>query len=122
MFRRHQRLAADEESHGVGVQRQAMRPRLGESLGHVGNLEKAVMEAQGIKALAEFLDLDALRGRHERRIVHHHLSRDDALVQDLVVLQIVQQRTGNHIAARAQEHGGARDAPGVFVGAVQEQL
>ena len=79
------------------------------------------MNAHGEESLAEFLDLDALFGRHERHVVHLDMDHDDALVKDLVVLEVMQQRARNRINARGQEHRGARHAHGCLLGAFQEQ-
>ena len=122
MLGRHQRFVADEEGRGLDVERQAEGPRLFQAARHVGRLEEAVMDVHREEALAELLDFDALVGRHERRVLDGHMHQQHALVQHLVVLEIVQQRAGNRIAARGQEHGGAGHAHRRLLGAFQEQV
>ena len=51
MFSRHQGLAADEESGGVHVQRQAEAPRFLQRLRHVRRFKEAMMHLDGVEAL-----------------------------------------------------------------------
>ena len=51
-----------------------------------------------------------------------NMAEHDALVQHLVVLEVVQQRAGNGVGARGEEYGRAGDAQRRLVGALEKQI
>jgi hypothetical protein len=59
---------------------------------------------------AEMLDPDALRFADARHVLRHYPERHDALVQHLVVLEIVQQGARHDVEVVGQEHRRAGDA------------
>jgi hypothetical protein len=78
------------------------------------------MDPDRIKTLAELFHFQPpLRG-DQRRVIHRHIHDHDTFMQNLIVLEIVQQRAGNDIGARRQEHPQARHADGALVGPLQE--
>ena len=110
MFGGNQRLAADEEGRGFRIDGQTEGARFGQGARHIGHFKEAVMDMHRIEPLAELFDRKALFGRHKGGVVGDDLGNDDALVQHLVMLEIVQQRAGNCIGPRRQEHGRPRNA------------
>src|SRR6185312_14708922 len=89
---------------------------------HVGHFEEAMMDAHAEKALAQLLDLQPLVIRHDRRVFDHHVADDHTLMKHLVVLEIVEERTWNHVAARRHEDGGAGDAQRSLVRPLEEEI
>ena len=63
-----------------------------------------------VEVIAEMDDLDALFGRDARDVLGRHLQQDDAPVQHLVVLEIVEQRHRYDIDPAGQIDGGSRHA------------
>jgi hypothetical protein len=61
-----------------------------------------------MEIVAEVDDLEALVGRDARNVAGDDVQQHDALVQHLVVLEIVQQRNRHHIDPAGQIDGGAR--------------
>ena len=99
-LRRHQCLTSDEEGGGIDIQRQAEAAGIAQRLRHIGGFEKSVMHSDGVEAFAQFFDVQPPLRRHQRRVVDCHIHDHDPFVKDLVVLEVVQQRTGNDIGAR----------------------
>ena len=57
-----------------------------------------------------------------RRLFHIHGQEHDALMHDLVVLHIVQQRGGDSVRVPRHEHRGTGNARDHFVGQVAEKV
>src|SRR5437868_6073636 len=93
------RLAADEECGGGNVDGEAKGAGLLEDPGNVGRFEEAMTDDDGEEALAELLDLEPARIVYNRNFLDHHMADDHAFVQHLVMLEAVQQRRGNGVAA-----------------------
>src|SRR5215471_426276 len=75
---------------------------------HVRVLHEAVIDDHGMEIVAKVDDLEALVGRDARNVAGDDVQQHDALVQHLVVLEIVQQRNRHHIDPAGQIDGGAR--------------
>ena len=110
MLRRHQGLAAEEERGLHLVVGDAVRTAGPQRLGNVGLLGEAVMGDHRMEALAQTLDLDPVGVGHDRHVHRVDLQDDDALVQDLVVLEIVQEGGRGVAGVGGQEDGGAGDS------------
>ena len=68
------------------------------------------LEFDAETVVAEFLDGDALVLGHPRHIAINHRQKDDPLVDDLVVREIVQQRMRHRFRIADQKDRGAGDA------------
>ena len=63
-----------------------------------------------MEIVAEVRDLEAVRRRNARDVLGHDVQQHDALVQHLVVLEIVQQRHRHDVDAARHIDGGAAHA------------
>ena len=122
MFGEHQRFVADEEGGGIDVDDKAIGARFFQGARHIRRFEKAVMDLHREEALAELLDFDAPARRHDGRVLDIDMHQHDALVQNLVVLEIVQKGAGHRIVAGGKEDSCARDPGGRFLGALHKEI
>src|SRR5689334_14734330 len=99
-----------------------MRTRALQSLRHIRCLEKSEMYLHREKALAKLVHSKPLFGRHEGHILHIHAEENHPFMEDVIVLQIVEQRTRNLVQPRRYKHRGARHAKRSFVRTLKEQI
>ena len=90
--RRHHGLSTQEVGGPEDGDVQAVRPRELERLRHVRNIHEPEVHRHAPEAVAERRDLHAPVHRHPRHFVEGHGQDHVALVQHLVVLEVVQQR------------------------------
>ena len=108
--RGHHGLAAEEVA---GLEhRDAQAVRLGErqGLGHVGRVHETEVQRDAPEAVAQRLHLHPLVHRHPRHLVELHGEDHVALVQHLVVLEVVQQRLRHGARVGHRIHRGALGA------------
>ena len=118
--RGHEGFAAEEEAGLHFVIGDAMRPAGAQGCRHVGLLHEAVAGDHRIEALAQPLDLDPLGLRHARHVHGVDLQHDHPLMQDLVVLEVVQERRRRRGGVGGQEHRRAGNAVGRAFHALEE--
>ena len=85
-------LAGEEEA---GFHHLQLGPAIFDLFQHGWNvdfLHEAIANEDAVEAAAQIAHTDATLVRHIGHFVDHHRQDHDAFVQDLVVLQIVQQR------------------------------
>ena len=88
---RHEGLAAQEEAGFHLVVGDAVGAAGPQRRGHVGLLHEAIVHDHRIESLAQALDFDPAGLGHPRHVDRVDLQDDHALVQDLVVLEVVQE-------------------------------
>ena len=120
--RGYQGLTAEEERGLHLVVGQAMQATARQGGGHVGLLHEAVACHHGVEALAQAPHLDTPRLGDARHVHGQHVHQDDALVQNLVVLEVVQQGERNGADVAGHEHRGAGDAQRRALHALEEGL
>ena len=88
----HHLLAADEERGLEQVEAELHQPQLRQRARDIGLVHEAVAHRDGVEIVVEMAHLDALVVGHVRDVLGLDLHQHDALVQHLVVLEVVQQR------------------------------
>ena len=115
-----QRLAGEEEGGQHQVDRDAVAPAQLERPRDVGRVGEAVADEDAEEALAQLLDLDPLGVGDVGHLLVAHGHEQHALVQHLVVLDVVQHRLRHDLDVAGHEHGRALHAGQLRVELVDE--
>ena len=122
MLRWNEGFAAHEKRRVIDIHRKAEWARILQGEWNVRRFEEAMMHLHAVETLAKLGDFHALVGTDHRRVVDDDVDENDALVQDAVVLQIVQQRRRDYVGAGVKKHRRSGHPQRRLVGAFQEQV